>query len=61
MKIGNPLDRSTDHGPQNHKSHLDSLLSYVETGVKEGATLVYGGKRVDTPGKYWVTFMNICS
>ena len=19
MKIGNPLDRSTDHGPQNHK------------------------------------------
>lgn len=50
MKIGNPLDRSTDHGPQNHKSHLDSLLSYVETGVKEGATLVYGGKRVDTPG-----------
>jgi formyltetrahydrofolate dehydrogenase len=52
MKIGNPLDRSTDHGPQNHKSHLDSLLSYVDTGVKEGATLVYGGKRVDTPGKY---------
>jgi formyltetrahydrofolate dehydrogenase len=51
MKIGNPLDRSTDHGPQNHKAHLDSLLSYVDTGVKEGATLVYGGKRVDMPGK----------
>ena len=50
MKIGDPLDRSTDHGPQNHKAHLDSLLSYVETGVKEGATLVYGGKRVDRPG-----------
>lgn len=61
MKIGNPLDRSTDHGPQNHKSHLDSLLSYVETGVKEGATLVYGGKRVDTPGKYCVTSMYIWS
>lgn len=51
MKIGDPLDRSTDHGPQNHKAHLDSLLSYVEKGVSQGATLVYGGKRIDRPGK----------
>lgn len=51
MKIGDPLDRSTDHGPQNHKAHLDKLLEYCEIGVKEGATLVYGGKRVDRPGR----------
>uniref|UniRef100_A0A3Q2TDV3 10-formyltetrahydrofolate dehydrogenase n=1 Tax=Fundulus heteroclitus TaxID=8078 RepID=A0A3Q2TDV3_FUNHE len=50
MKIGDPLDRSTDHGPQNHKAHLDKLLEYCDTGVKEGATLVYGGKQVDRPG-----------
>ncbi|PWA20014.1 hypothetical protein CCH79_00016081 [Gambusia affinis] len=50
MKIGDPLDRSTDHGPQNHKAHLDKLLEYCETGVKEGATLLYGGKQVDRPG-----------
>ncbi|XP_005935383.1 mitochondrial 10-formyltetrahydrofolate dehydrogenase [Maylandia zebra] len=50
MKIGDPLDRSTDHGPQNHKAHLDKLLEYCEIGVKEGATLVYGGTRVDRPG-----------
>lgn len=50
MKIGDPLDRSTDHGPQNHKAHLDKLLEYCETGVKEGATLVYGGKQVPRPG-----------
>uniref|UniRef100_A0A3B5QDN5 10-formyltetrahydrofolate dehydrogenase n=1 Tax=Xiphophorus maculatus TaxID=8083 RepID=A0A3B5QDN5_XIPMA len=50
MKIGDPLDRSTDHGPQNHKAHLDKLLEYCETGVKEGATLVYGGKQVGRPG-----------
>uniref|UniRef100_A0A3P9CGZ0 Aldehyde dehydrogenase 1 family member L2 n=1 Tax=Maylandia zebra TaxID=106582 RepID=A0A3P9CGZ0_9CICH len=49
MKIGDPLDRSTDHGPQNHKAHLDKLLEYCEIGVKEGATLVYGGTRVDRP------------
>uniref|UniRef100_A0A3B5KUL9 10-formyltetrahydrofolate dehydrogenase n=2 Tax=Xiphophorus couchianus TaxID=32473 RepID=A0A3B5KUL9_9TELE len=50
MKIGDPLDRSTDHGPQNHKAHLDKLLEYCETGVKEGATLVYGGKQVGRQG-----------
>ncbi|XP_075712760.1 mitochondrial 10-formyltetrahydrofolate dehydrogenase [Rhinoderma darwinii] len=50
MKIGDPLDRSTDHGPQNHKAHLDKLLEYCETGVKEGATLVYGARQVPRPG-----------
>uniref|UniRef100_A0A8D3DFW9 formyltetrahydrofolate dehydrogenase n=1 Tax=Scophthalmus maximus TaxID=52904 RepID=A0A8D3DFW9_SCOMX len=30
MKIGDPLDRSTDHGPQNHKAHLDKLLEYFK-------------------------------
>uniref|UniRef100_A0A8C9YHV6 10-formyltetrahydrofolate dehydrogenase n=1 Tax=Sander lucioperca TaxID=283035 RepID=A0A8C9YHV6_SANLU len=50
MKIGDPLDRSTDHGPQNHKAHMDKLLEYCEVGLKEGATLVYGGKQVDMPG-----------
>nr|XP_001160213.2 mitochondrial 10-formyltetrahydrofolate dehydrogenase isoform X1 [Pan troglodytes] len=50
MKIGDPLDRSTDHGPQNHKAHLEKLLQYCETGVKEGATLVYGGRQVQRPG-----------
>uniref|UniRef100_A0A8C2QGQ5 10-formyltetrahydrofolate dehydrogenase n=1 Tax=Cricetulus griseus TaxID=10029 RepID=A0A8C2QGQ5_CRIGR len=50
MKIGDPLDRSTDHGPQNHKAHLEKLLQYCETGVKEGATLVYGGRQVQRSG-----------
>lgn len=53
MKIGNPLDRSTDHGPQNHKAHLDSLLDYCKKGVEEGATLVYGGKQLDRPGYFF--------
>ena len=52
MKIGDPLDRSTDHGPQNHRAHLEKLLEYCKTGVKEGATLVYGGKQVDRPGMF---------
>lgn len=55
MKIGDPLDRSTDHGPQNHKAHLDKLVEYCERGVKEGATLVCGGKQVSRPGKEGVS------
>lgn len=50
MKIGDPLDRSTDHGPQNHKAHLDKLVEYCQTGVKEGATLVCGGTQVQRAG-----------
>ncbi|XP_013396004.1 cytosolic 10-formyltetrahydrofolate dehydrogenase-like isoform X1 [Lingula anatina] len=52
MKIGNPLDRSTDHGPQNHRAHLEKLIEYCQIGVDQGATLVMGGKQVDIPGLY---------
>lgn len=53
ITIGNPLDRSTAHGPQNHKAHLDKLLQFVQKGVEEGAKLVYGGRRLDRPGWYF--------
>uniref|UniRef100_A0A671P5N0 10-formyltetrahydrofolate dehydrogenase n=1 Tax=Sinocyclocheilus anshuiensis TaxID=1608454 RepID=A0A671P5N0_9TELE len=53
MKIGDPLDRSTVHGPQNHKAHLDKLVEYCEKGVKEGAKLVCGGKQVNRPGFFF--------
>ncbi|XP_070557579.1 mitochondrial 10-formyltetrahydrofolate dehydrogenase-like isoform X2 [Ptychodera flava] len=52
MKIGDPLDRSTAHGPQNHRAHLEKLLEYCDIGVKEGAKLVYGGKQVDREGLF---------
>eukprot|EP01087_Luapelamoeba_hula_P024361 TRINITY_DN9245_c0_g1_i1.p1 TRINITY_DN9245_c0_g1~~TRINITY_DN9245_c0_g1_i1.p1 ORF type:complete len:908 (-),score=182.35 TRINITY_DN9245_c0_g1_i1:244-2967(-) len=52
MTVGDPLDPKTDHGPQNHYAHLKKLLEYVDMGVKEGATLVYGGKRVDCKGYF---------
>ena len=52
MKIGDPLDRSVQHGPQNHKAHLDKLLEYVDTGLKEGARLILGGSRCDRPGLF---------
>ncbi|XP_017471708.1 PREDICTED: cytosolic 10-formyltetrahydrofolate dehydrogenase [Rhagoletis zephyria] len=53
MTIGDPLNRSTAHGPQNHKAHFDKLIAYCERGVKEGATLVYGGKPVPNTKGYF--------
>jgi len=53
MKVGDPLDRSVQHGPQNHLAHLNKLIEYCETGVKEGAKLVLGGKRCDRPGLFF--------
>merc|ERR1712173_540655 len=37
---------------QNHKAHLDKLVEYCETGLKEGARLLLGGKRCDRKGLY---------
>ncbi|XP_059017951.1 cytosolic 10-formyltetrahydrofolate dehydrogenase isoform X4 [Mustela lutreola] len=53
MKIGNPLDRDTNHGPQNHQAHLQKLVEYCQHGVEEGATLVCGGKQVSRPGFFF--------
>ncbi|XP_046406123.1 cytosolic 10-formyltetrahydrofolate dehydrogenase [Ischnura elegans] len=50
MVIGDPFDRGTHHGPQNHAAHMKTLLKYCDIGVKEGAQLVCGGVRVDRPG-----------
>jgi len=61
MSIGDPFLPETSHGPQNHKAHLDKLLEYVATGVKEGATLVCGGKRVPREGYFFepAVFTNV--
>lgn len=53
IQIGDPLNRSTSHGPQNHYAHLKKLLEYVENGVKEGAKLECGGRRVNRPGFFF--------
>ena len=50
--IGDPMDRGTAHGPQNHRAHLEKLVEYVKQSISEGARLVYGGGQVDRPGLY---------
>jgi betaine-aldehyde dehydrogenase len=44
MTLGNPLD-NPDMGPLVSEKHLNDVLSYIEAGKKEGATLACGGYR----------------
>ena len=47
MKVGDPLDPETTVGSLISREHLDRVMGYIETGKREGAELVIGGRRVD--------------
>jgi alpha-ketoglutaric semialdehyde dehydrogenase len=47
LKIGNGLDGSVEMGPIINQQQLQTVMSYVEIGKKEGAELLTGGNRLD--------------
>ncbi len=51
LKVGNGLAPGVDMGPAVSRPQLEGNLAYVEEAVKEGAKLVYGGRRL-TDGEY---------
>ena len=44
LKVGNPLDESTEMGPLINKKQRETVHHYVEIGKKEGAKLLIGGE-----------------
>ena len=50
MIIGDPLDPGTHIGALISQDHMHQVLTYIETGKREGAKLMIGGSRV-TDGK----------
>lgn len=44
LKIGDSLNYETDFGPLISREHRDRALKYIETGAKDKARLVCGGK-----------------
>jgi succinate-semialdehyde dehydrogenase/glutarate-semialdehyde dehydrogenase len=50
LTIGDPADPKTSIGPVVSESALEGLLAQIDAGVKAGAQLVAGGKRVNRPG-----------
>ena len=51
-KVGDPLDRITEQGPQVDQDQFSKVLNYVEEGKKEGAKLMCGGERVGDRGYF---------
>jgi len=45
MKVGDPMNTATDIGPVVSKKQHDRVMSFIEKGKKEGATLRTGGKK----------------
>jgi len=44
-KVGDPFDASTEQGPQVDQAQFDKVLSYIDAGKREGASLLCGGGR----------------
>jgi aldehyde dehydrogenase (NAD+) len=51
-KVGDPLDKSTEQGPQVDDTQFEKVLSYVDAGKREGAKLMCGGDRVGNKGYF---------
>jgi len=53
LKIGNPLDASTDVGPLSNKQQLEKLEVQVKDAIKKGARIECGGKRIEGKGYFF--------
>jgi len=51
IRQGNPLDPSTQIGPQVSRSQLEKIERYVQIGLDEGAELLIGGERNELDGE----------
>lgn len=53
LKIGNPLDKDTDIGPMVSKQQLVNLENQLKRSVKQGAKILFGGKRINRKGYFF--------
>ncbi|WP_416730853.1 aldehyde dehydrogenase [Fictibacillus sp. JL2B1089] len=51
IKVGDPTLEDTDMGALVSKNHLETVEAYVDIGIKEGAKLACGGKRITGLGE----------
>ncbi len=50
LRVGHPLDPTTEIGPLIHRDHVDKVCSYFEVANAEGATIAAGGEAIDGEG-----------
>jgi len=58
IKVGDPMKEDTQLGPIVSREQMEKVLSYVEIGKKEGATLLCGGTRPSDPALSKGFFVN---
>jgi betaine-aldehyde dehydrogenase len=46
IRLGDPQDEATNFGPLASFAHMQRVLGYIDSGIKEGARLLTGGQRV---------------
>jgi gamma-glutamyl-gamma-aminobutyraldehyde dehydrogenase len=53
--VGDPLDPATRIGAMISRGHMETVLGYVDTGRREGARVVTGGRRIlEETGGYFI-------
>lgn len=52
MKIGNPMEKTTDVGPVINKKQFDTIMDYIKIGKEEGADVLVGGNKTGDKGYY---------
>ena len=50
IRAADPLNTDTTFGALVNEAHMNKVLSYIDSGINEGAELVLGGKRVTPNG-----------
>jgi succinate-semialdehyde dehydrogenase/glutarate-semialdehyde dehydrogenase len=53
LRVGDPMDKSTQVGPLATPDILEGLGQQVRRSVEMGARVLTGGKRLDRPGNYY--------
>ncbi len=50
--VGDPFDENTKQGPQVDQTQFDKVISYIESGMRDGAKMLCGGSRVGSRGYF---------
>jgi len=51
LKIGDPLDETTQHGALVSEQHRDKVYSYIELAKEEGGSILTGGNKITIEGR----------
>src|SRR5690606_39026803 len=51
LRVGDPLEGSTDVGALISESHLSKVTGYIDLAKREGGVIVAGGNRVTVSGR----------